>query len=892
MEQKNASLVPDITSWAFAKEIREFSPQKFPLRAPRKVEILSDFPDPEGLLETAYASVKRVLADAGCTPTGAGKVLYRIRTEKAPAEHFEEYKLTLTEEGCLITAADTEGVRRGLYEFCDLFCAENGAFPPGGKFISRRPFLKTRLGRCPFSPIKRKPLNVDELLEETDYYPDALLDTLAHAGINGIWIVSALRELGKTSLLPEDPKRERRIAKLEKTVEKCRRYGIKVYLFMIEPFGVTEKDPLFQLHREMFADEIDDQGEKYGYCPASPLTEQYLTELLSSIFSQVPLLGGVVDIVLGERTTSCLPALPLYPLHLSCRSRCGLSAGEIMYKRLKAMRDGIRAGSPEGELIAWFYLPLAEEPADWVKGISSCVPEGVVPQFNFESGGEKEQLGKVRKGGDYWVSYDGPSPRFRHEALSRKGALMGAKLQLGCGYELSIVPGIPVPSVAFRKYRELARLNVTHVMQSWYLGNFPTVMTKAMGMLSFAAGNEEEDDFLLRLALPDWREDAPSVVRAWKFFDKAYQNFPFNLLFQYYAPQNNMPCWRFHFFPDLDPLAQPWKVTSIPGGDAVGEAMGSFTLEETIFLMEKLILSWQKGVEELLPLREKYAAWKERSREIGIAVFLLKVFQGSSNLLNFYRLRRALYAENGKRVLPDMVKIVEDQKRIFREIIPLLQKDSRLGFHGEALTRLFDENSVRKALEEADKALKEAEEILESPLPPRELAQKKGVWNEIGPAWRNVSDSFQWSFAYSSDILSLFLRGPKEGDFELKFHFMDALGCVRHLIESFRYEKGVLTSLGNNIHLTEGEGVSTIFHYSCEGEGDVGEWLFQWKRNTLPPVDGKLPFLRFNFLLRRGEKVSYAFGKGTDSRLWLGEFSPHDSALLCLAGREDLEAKI
>ena len=34
------------------------------------------------------------------------------------------------------------------------------------------PWLKDRISRCSFGPIKREPYNRDELMDDVDYYPD------------------------------------------------------------------------------------------------------------------------------------------------------------------------------------------------------------------------------------------------------------------------------------------------------------------------------------------------------------------------------------------------------------------------------------------------------------------------------------------------------------------------------------------------------------------------------------------------------------------------------------------------------------------------------------------------------------------------------------------------
>ena len=72
-------------------------------------------------------------------------------------------------------------------------------------------------------------------MDDVDYYPDAYLDRLAREGVNGLWLTIEFADFSRelTGELPDGA--ERRIAKLRRTVEKCARHGIKVWIFCIEP---------------------------------------------------------------------------------------------------------------------------------------------------------------------------------------------------------------------------------------------------------------------------------------------------------------------------------------------------------------------------------------------------------------------------------------------------------------------------------------------------------------------------------------------------------------------------------------------------------------------------------------------------------------------------------
>jgi hypothetical protein len=162
----------------------------------------------------------------------------------------------------VITAGGAEGIRRAVFLVQDLMRAAGGPFLPRGA-QHRTPQVTTRISRCFFGPINRPPANRDELTDDVDYYPPQYLNRLAHEGVNGIWITVRLRELYAQdwSGVPDiDP--AVRLAKLQRTIDVCARYGIRVFLFCIDPaaFGegaeylipsrALERHPEFAGHRD------------------------------------------------------------------------------------------------------------------------------------------------------------------------------------------------------------------------------------------------------------------------------------------------------------------------------------------------------------------------------------------------------------------------------------------------------------------------------------------------------------------------------------------------------------------------------------------------------------------------------------------------------------------
>ena len=116
--------------------------------------------------------------------------------------------------------------------------------------LNGTPWIENRITRCFFGPIKRPPNNRDELADDVDYYPDAYLERLRCEGMNGVWITVEFRDLAETSFTKRRPDALKKLAKLRRTVEKCARHKIKVWLFAIEPHRLILPDELYDRHHD------------------------------------------------------------------------------------------------------------------------------------------------------------------------------------------------------------------------------------------------------------------------------------------------------------------------------------------------------------------------------------------------------------------------------------------------------------------------------------------------------------------------------------------------------------------------------------------------------------------------------------------------------------------
>ena len=750
------------------------------------ISLSMEYPDPEKLLETALFDFKRFLKEAGIPEQG--KTLLKI--EHCSELAGEDFTLTVGEREILLLGGTTEAIRRGIYYLMDRISALEIPFiAPGTE--TRRFWLKNRISRCFFGPIKRPPFYRDELMDDIDYYPEEYLSHLAREGVNGLWLTVEFHDLCSTTYIKEDPNAQKRLAKLRDTVRRCLRYGIKTWIFCIEPVSWNSRHPLPEGAEEL-------AGPGYGaaltsgvgalntFCSATEKGRQYLFDATKSIFSQVPGLGGMIVLPMGERVCSCLSTKSSRSsADIPCPKRCSYSVAEIFANLMNPMFRGIRAAAPEADMIVWPYQPDPCQLEDWIFTLPEKLDKEIIFTYNFESGVNKTQLGKIHCGGDYWLSCTGPSDRFGRMARQvKQHCQLGSKLQVACSHEVATVPYIPVPGVLYRKYRSMRENGVAHVMQCWYFGNCPGMMNKAAGLLAMEDFSGTEEEFLEKLAAIDWGSDAGIMAKVWQTFEKAYSFYPLENQFQYYGPMHDGTLWPLHLKQVLRQLPRTWKPDQDPAGDVLGEALKSHTAGECLILLEKMAALWQEGMKEFAPVSARFAHDPARVLDAGVAEAMSILINSSSRIFRFYAMRTALFNGIGspEKLLEKMEELVRDEIKGSDRLAELSAVDPRLGYHSEAeVAKFFPENlrwrsgllrdAILPQFEECRKFLSSGGSFAEFARPADLRKCRCGEWYENGALrWKGEIDAEVLRFEVEMKDI------PVAQDEYLKFYFLDEEG--------------------------------------------------------------------------------------------------------------------
>lgn len=715
----------------------------------------------EPLLETSFLDFDHFLKI--CSIHGS---TYPIRLIKDTTSCFEAYRIHISETETTVIADDTEGIRRALIWLEDEMQRREGPYLPLGT-VTRKPRMRSRITRCFFSPINRPPKYGDELSDDIDYYPEEYLNRLMHDGANGVWIYTRFSDLVTVSALPSyGAGRESRIAKLNNVIALCARYGIKVYVFAIEPVALTE-DLSQQLPET-------DGGIAYNgnhlFCVNTPEGRTMIEEAGRHLFTDCPNLGGFISITYGERPTSCSSAYESIPAidyhHAMTCPRCkDLTPGQAVANAAAALAAGIHQANPDAEVISWTYGHRFWDEDAVRDYVHHATPDAILMQ-NFEEMGYAEQLGRTRQGVDYWLSYAGPSPLFRWTAEEAQplGKTLYMKTQVCCSHEIATVPYVPVPGILFDKYKAAYELGVSGVMQCWYFGNYPSIMSKAAGELAFAE-DLNKNAFLQHLAgLYVGRSHASQLMAAWQFFEKGYAQYPLNIMFSYYGPMHDGPVWELQLKPKNFSLPRSWQTLDPTDGDRIGEClMHGHTLEEALELTASLSRYWSQGtafLQELLP---------EGHEQLSVARTLDLLFASGHAVLQFYNLREQL----GLGPLTDLAplrRIVLEERQRSLSLIPLWEADNRLGYHSEGEGFKFFTAKLRHRIASLDRLLEtefpEVEQRLADGLPPLEYytgIEPDSTSYVMDGHWEPIGDHAAFRADYDSQnlIIELYSDHPQ-----------------------------------------------------------------------------------------------------------------------------------
>ncbi|MEW4562282.1 hypothetical protein AB1K70_07135 [Bremerella sp. JC770] len=376
----------------------------------------------------------------------------------------------------------------------------------------------------------------DPLSDPTlDPFPEGLLARLQQRGVNGVWLHVVLRDLAPpTKAFPEFGQGHReRLKNLARMVERAKRYGIEIYLYMNEPRAMPED---FFAHRQAMQGVPDPSSPVpyFAMCTSSPEVRRWVSDSLAYVFDRVPNLGGVFTITASENLTNCSSKFTQDKCP-RCKDR---DASDILVEINTAIADGVHRSSPDAKVIAWDWGwarhgdasdTVAKLPDDiWLMSVSEW-------KLPIERGGVKATIG------EYSISAVGPGPRaLQHWQVAQQNQVRTlAKVQFNVTWEMAAVPYVPVMDLIAQHNANLAAAKLDGQMLSWSLGGYPS---PNLELAKYFAEDPTltVDQALDRLAQATYGDAAaPQARQAWSHFSDGYAEYPYAGM--YTGPQHIGP---------------------------------------------------------------------------------------------------------------------------------------------------------------------------------------------------------------------------------------------------------------------------------------------------------------------------------------------------------------
>jgi hypothetical protein len=626
------------------------------------------------------------------TPSGYRLKLVRREPEGCPPGAAEAHRILTSAGGCTLTARDLDGLRRAVFRLEDEMLLRRAPVLPLGE-EARWTTVADRVTRSPIAPYRW--LSGWELEDENEYYPEEYLSRLAHSGVNGIWVAGLFRNLVASKVIPELGPPRHRLGKLRGLVEKAARHGIKVWFFCMEPRALPLGHPAAAAHPGIVGAKTDIYE---CVCPSTPRVLDYCREAARDLFAEAPGLAGIIDLCKGERPTTCW----WWSADIARKCpRCGSRPeADVLAQTLGALVEGMRASSPNAKLVAWPYMPYAQDkktgeirPFSAVGQLAAASRPEVAWMANFEHGGVKEICGKPRVIHEYSLSSVEAGPIFRDLARDARasGRHPWAKLQLGTTYELSSVPEVPVPGVVRAKFASLRELGATGAMLSWIVGGYPGIMLKAAGEAAFEP-SLPADRFLARLAAIQWGERAAArAAAAWAKFEEAWRLYPFDLGVLYRGPLTRGPAYQFHLEREARlPKVYNWgfERDRTPQFFAYEPEkwLGAFTADEVVRSFRDMAGRWEGGLGDLKAALEGAGDRPELKAQYAVASGIRLHLLSAANVYEFYSLRdRLLPSPKAARpaILRRLGEVTEQEIAVAEEMRKWLLAEPFLGFESE-----------------------------------------------------------------------------------------------------------------------------------------------------------------------------------------------------------------
>lgn len=506
----------------------------------------------------------------------------------------------------------------------------------------------------------------DALIDEgIDPLPEKILEEYQKAGINGIWMQMVLYQLVEFPFDPSLSKGwEKRIASLNKLVQKAKRYGIGIYPYLNEPRAMTEA--FYERYPHLKGER---EGEYFAMCTSEKEVQDYLYNGVRKLFETVPDLAGFFMITMSENLTNCYSRSHL-PEHgttgqISCKKCQKRKPWEVVAEVNNLMAKGAHDANPNAKVISWTW----GWPDEWAEKVVPLLTEGQILQCTSEEAMDYCIGGIHGSVLDYTMSLCGPGEKAKKmwKAARECHLSMSAKVQINNTWEMSVIPFIPVFGKVEEHIENLKKEGITHLHAGWTLGGAPSPNLELAAWLMEGKGN-------LRDFLHDrfGKENGDLIWQAQALFSDAFSHYPFHMNTLYFGPQNFGPMAPFF----MENTGYEATMIGFPYDDLEKWAA---IYPQTIYEEEyrRLTRGWKQGLDLLAPAKGKDEKFDEVIR---MAEAAYCQFESALHHILFVKYRNADQKAGRWEHREELLSVIAQEKEVVKTLADLRKCDSRIGY--------------------------------------------------------------------------------------------------------------------------------------------------------------------------------------------------------------------
>jgi hypothetical protein len=509
-----------------------------------------------------------------------------------------------------------------------------------------------------------------------DRFPDTQLNAIAHAGMDAILVFT--RGVDCTTQGYED---------FNNLVDRAESFGVDVYFYSYLKSTKHPDDPDARAYYE------STYGALFKACPRA---------------KGVVLVGESVEFPSKDpRTTrrpwneppkNGIPSTKPSPGWWPCRD----------YPQWIAMlQNVIRKHKPDADIVFWTYNWGWAPEKERLRLIRS-IPNDVTLLVTFEMFEQVRHQGVTHVCVDYTISSIGPGRYFKTEAEAARKR--GLRLYTMCNtagmtWDVGVIPYEPVPQQWARRRAALLhareKWGLSGLMESHHYGWWPSCVNEA-AKWSFWSPSPSDDQVLADILRRDYgAKAAPQVAQAFRKWSEAIAHYiPTNE--DQYGPFRLGPSYPLVFQPNCSRTFRPkdikppaaWNawlgnkivLTPYQPLDDPRQSPGACRVNMEIRSLRVMAALWREGIASLESALKKMPAAKRPSGErlLGLGQFILHTTHTVIHLKEWWKLNQRLLTEPSRRgqsdVLDRMVALAEAEIRNAEKTIPIVERDSRLGW--------------------------------------------------------------------------------------------------------------------------------------------------------------------------------------------------------------------